>query len=176
MHDRYLYGIRIYPVNGAHTIYALDRHLSPMYAFRVSNDDPVDPGLIAWLAAGLDKKRGKTQTGLAEVLGLSQSRISEILNGKRQIKLIEVPKIAKYIERPPPSEWLKTVSQNVNQPDPSANSISEIRFALHDDPNLVWVLIFRDNELIHQFEADRGSLDNLNRQLGQALQSLPKPK
>jgi plasmid maintenance system antidote protein VapI len=177
MHVRYLYGIRICPVNGAHTIYALDRHLPPMYAFRVSNDDPVDNGdLVAWLAAGLDRK-GKTQAGLADALSLSQPRISEILNGKRRIQATEVPKIAKYIGQSPPSKWLKTdLSQNDNQPDPSAKNRRDIRFALHADPNLVWVLIFRDNKLIDQFEADAGDLDNLSRQVGRAIQSLPKPK
>jgi plasmid maintenance system antidote protein VapI len=149
-----------------------------MYDFRVSNDDPVDNGaLLAWLAAGLDRKRGKTQAGLADVLGLSQPRISEILKGKRRLQATEVPKIAEYIGRSPPSEWLKIdLSQSDNQPDPSAKSRGEIRFGLHVDPNLVWVFIFRDNKLIDQFEADAGDLDSLSRQVSRAIQSLPKPK
>jgi plasmid maintenance system antidote protein VapI len=172
MHARYLYGIRIYRVNRAHMICVLDQQLSAMYDFRVSNDNPVDNGaLIAWLASGLDKKRGKTQAGLADVLGLEQPRISEILNGKRRLQATEIPKIAEYIGRAPPSEWLK-----VDQPEPSATSRGDIRFALHEDPNLVWVLVFRDNKLIDQFEADAGELDNLNRQVGRAIQSLPKTK
>ena len=40
-----------------------------MYAFRVNNSDPLDSRLIAWLTAGLDKERGKTQAGLANYLG-----------------------------------------------------------------------------------------------------------
>jgi plasmid maintenance system antidote protein VapI len=149
-----------------------------MYAFRVSNDDPVDNGaLLTWLAAGLDRRKGRTQAGLADVLGLSQPRISEILKGKRRIQAIEVPKIAKYIGQSPPREWLKTdLSPNEHQSDPAAKSRGEIRFGLHEDPNLVWILLFRDNKLIDQFEADIGDLDNLSRQVGRAIQSLPKPK
>jgi plasmid maintenance system antidote protein VapI len=149
-----------------------------MYAFRVSDDDTVNNGdLVAWLAAGLDKKRGKTQAGLAEALGITQPRISEILNGKRRIQTIEVPKIAKYLGQSPPSKWLKTdLPQNDNHSDPSAKSGWEIRFSLHTDPNLIWVLIISDNKLINQFEANANDLDNLSRQVGRAIQSLPKPK
>jgi transcriptional regulator with XRE-family HTH domain len=81
--------------------------------------------LIAWVASGLDSKRGKTQTGLADALGVSQPRISEILNGKRRLQATEVPKIAEYIGRFPPSEWLK-----VDQPEPAATSrVKSLRFA-----------------------------------------------
>lgn len=36
----------------------------------------------AWLDAGLSKQ-GKSNTRLAEILGISQSRVSEMRNGKR---------------------------------------------------------------------------------------------
>lgn len=148
-----------------------------MYDFRVS-DDPIDNGALrAWLATGLDRKRGKTQAGLANVLGLSQPRISEILRGKRRLQATEVPKIAEYIGRSPPSEWLKiSLTPDQNQPDPPAKSKGEIRFGLHADANLVWVFIFRDNKLIDQFEADASDLDTLARQVSRAIQSLTKPK
>ena len=114
-----------------------------MYDFRVSNDDSVDNGaLLAWLAAGLDKKRGKTQDGLAKALGISQPRISEILNGKRRIQLTEIPKIAEYIEQPPPIDWLRPGEPTISAPlaEASHKSRGEIRFGLHEDPRLVWVL------------------------------------
>jgi transcriptional regulator with XRE-family HTH domain len=148
-----------------------------MYDFRVSNDDSVDSGaLLAWLAAGLDK-RGKTQGGLAKVLGLSQPRISEILKGKRRIQATELPKIAEYIEQSPPIGWLGVDPfENGGRSDPLAKPRGEIRFGLHEDSSLVWVFVFRDDKLVDQFEANAGDLDNLSRQVSRAIQSLPKPK
>jgi transcriptional regulator with XRE-family HTH domain len=148
-----------------------------MYAFRVGSDDPAEDDFVNWLAAGLDRKRGKTQAGLAVALGVAQPRISEILHGKRRLQVAEIAKIAKYIERSPPSKWLKIDPlQSDSPPDTSAKSRGEIRFALHANPALVWVLIFRDEKLVDQFEADADYLDNLRRQVSRAIQSLPKPK
>lgn len=145
-----------------------------MYDFRVSNGGSVDnTALLAWLAAGLDK-RGKTQDGLAKVLGVSQPRISEILKGKRRIQATELPKIAEYIEQSPPIGWLS--ADPFHQSDPSAKPKSEIRFGLHEDPSLVWVFVFRDDKLVDQFEANASELDQLSRQVSRAIQSLPKAK
>jgi transcriptional regulator with XRE-family HTH domain len=144
-----------------------------MYDFRVSTNDSAGKALRAWLAAGLDKKRGKTQTGLADALGVSQPRISEMLNRKRRFQIDEIAKIAEYIEQPPPPEWLHSDNGKV---DPSLGKKTEIRFGLHENPSLVWVFIFRDNKLVDQFEADADDLDNLRRQVARAIQSLIRPK
>lgn len=59
--------------------------------------------LIQWIADGLAKP-GKKKGGLARVLGRSGSMVTLMLQGKRQVKADELPKIAKYIEEPlPPS-------------------------------------------------------------------------
>lgn len=144
-----------------------------MYDFRVSNDDAVDKTLVGWVAAGLDKRRGKTQDGLAKALGVSQPRISEILNRKRRIQVDEIPKIAEYIEQPPPAGWMHLNHQNS---DPQPKNKAKIRFGLHEEPNLVWVLVFRDDKLVDQFEADATELDILKQQVIRAIQTLPKPK
>jgi plasmid maintenance system antidote protein VapI len=144
-----------------------------MYDFRVSNDDSGGKALRAWLAAGLDKKRGKTQTGLADALGVSQPRISEMLNRKRRFQIDEIAKIAEYIEQPPPAEWLHPSIENA---DSQSKKNAEIRFGLHENPSLVWVVIFRDNKLIDQFEANVDDLENLKRQVARAIQSLSRLK
>ena len=140
-----------------------------MYDFRVNDSDPIDTRLIAWLADGLDK-RGKTQIGLANYLGVTQPRISEMLKRKRRFQLTEIPKIAEYIEQAPPPEWLQL---NPKPDEPPISVKGEIRFGLHEDPKRVWVLVFFDNKLVGQFEADAGDLDNLRRQLMRAIDSLP---
>ena len=150
-----------------------------MYAFRVSGDDSNEVGaLLAWLAAGLDKKRGKTQEGLAKALGISQPRVSEILNRKRQIKLTELPKIAEYLGQSPPIDWSRP--DHLAPSDLSAanshKNRREIRFGLHDDAKLVWVLILRDGTIVDQFEADGTDLDNLSRAVARAIQSLSGKK
>ena len=139
-----------------------------MYDFRVSSNDPLDTRLIAWLADGLEK-RGKTQTGLADHLGVTQPRISEMLNRKRRFQLAEIQKIAEYIEQPPPPEWLQL---DPKPDEPPTSSKGEIRFGLHEDPKRVWVFVFYDNKLVGQFEADASDLDNLRRQLMRAIDSL----
>ena len=58
--------------------------------------------LAEWLRTGLDKP-GKTNTGLAAVLGLPQSRVAEMKAGRRKIKASELNVIAEYIEEPIPS-------------------------------------------------------------------------
>ncbi len=58
--------------------------------------------LSAWVARGLSKP-GKTQVGLAKALGIQQSRIPEIKQGKRLIKAHEISVIAEYLEADPPN-------------------------------------------------------------------------
>lgn len=145
-----------------------------MYDFRVSEGNDIDSeALVAWLARGLDRKKGKTQSGLADALGVSQPRISEMLRRKRRIHLAEIPKIAEYVEEAPPLNWLNLPQE---PPEPSSKSRNEIRFGLHEDPSLVWVFIFSDDKLLAQFEAGFDELTAFKRQLERALDSLPQPK
>ena len=44
------------------------------------------------------KKTGKSQRGLAEILGRDPSVVTKILKGEREIKASELPKIEKYFE------------------------------------------------------------------------------
>lgn len=57
---------------------------------------------IDWVRKGL-QKQGKTQSGLAEHLGIAHPQISSLLKGNRQIKVSEIPAMAEYLEMPPPA-------------------------------------------------------------------------
>ena len=57
--------------------------------------------LIFWIKSGL-KRTGKTQSGLAEHLGLAHPQITQILKGSRAVKVNELPKIAEFIETASP--------------------------------------------------------------------------
>ncbi|MDR6431995.1 helix-turn-helix domain-containing protein [Brucella pseudogrignonensis] len=69
-----------------------------------------------WVASNLDKKAGKTQKGLAEALGVAHPQITHLVKGTRDIKVREVPIIAKYLGVAPPS-WPVDITPNV---DPEA--------------------------------------------------------
>jgi hypothetical protein len=56
---------------------------------------------LDWLRHGL-RKPGKSGKGLATVLGVSESAVSRMLAGKRRFQLLELPKIAGYIEEEVP--------------------------------------------------------------------------
>lgn len=145
-----------------------------MYALRVSDAPPdIDP-LVAWMIKGL-QKQGKTQTGLAQALKIAQPRIVEIKAGKRRIHSHEIPKIAEYIEEPPPGQWLPVIP--TADPDyPPRTPRPIFHFSLHDDPNLVHVIVLRNDRIIAEFDADRSDLELLNKQTLRALQTFPKPK
>lgn len=57
---------------------------------------------IDWIRLGLKQPR-KTQTGIADALGIAHPQISSLLAGKRQLKVNEIPRIAEYLELPPPA-------------------------------------------------------------------------
>ncbi|MCF7647286.1 helix-turn-helix domain-containing protein [Bacillus subtilis] len=57
--------------------------------------------LIFWIKSGL-KRTGKTQSALAEHLGLAHPQITQILKGSRAVKVNELPKIAEFIETASP--------------------------------------------------------------------------
>lgn len=61
---------------------------------------------LDWIRKGLEKP-GKTQTGLAEALGVSPSAVTMLLKGdkkgkRRLLKAHEIPKAAVYLEAEPP--------------------------------------------------------------------------
>lgn len=56
---------------------------------------------IGWIRAGL-KQPGKTQSGLAKHLNLAHPQITQLLNGRRHLKIDEIPRIAAYLELDPP--------------------------------------------------------------------------
>ena len=57
---------------------------------------------IEWIRTGLNQP-GKTQTGLASHLGIAHPQISNLMNGKRNLKVDEIPKIASYLGIDPPN-------------------------------------------------------------------------
>jgi transcriptional regulator with XRE-family HTH domain len=56
---------------------------------------------LDWIRAGL-KQAGKTQVGLAAHLGIAHPQITQLLKGKRNLKIAEIPKIADYLGIDPP--------------------------------------------------------------------------
>ena len=65
--------------------------------------------IIDWIKQGLEKP-GKTQTGLATALGRSPSAVTDLLRGKRQIKVQEVEVMAHYLEEAVPSAERKSTA------------------------------------------------------------------
>lgn len=67
---------------------------------------PVDPEtqrIIDWVRAEIKSQKGKTQSGLADHLGLAHSQVTNLLKGKRGLQAFEVRKIAEYLGSTPPS-------------------------------------------------------------------------
>ena len=56
---------------------------------------------LDWIRAGL-KNPEKTQVGLAAHLGIAHPQITQLLKGKRKLKVHEIPRIAEYLETQPP--------------------------------------------------------------------------
>jgi len=78
---------------------------------------------IAWIKSGL-RAKGKTQTGLAERLGVAHPQITSLLKGTRKLSVHEVPKIAEYLESPPPARRIPIVGKvgaggNISYSEPS---------------------------------------------------------
>jgi transcriptional regulator with XRE-family HTH domain len=57
---------------------------------------------LDWIREGL-KQPGKTQSGLAGHLGIAHPQITQLLKGKRKLKVHEIPKIAEYLGTEPPT-------------------------------------------------------------------------
>lgn len=57
---------------------------------------------LDWIRTGLSQA-GKTQSGLARHLNIAHPQITQLLNGRRLLKVDEIPKIAAYLELAPPS-------------------------------------------------------------------------
>jgi SOS-response transcriptional repressor LexA len=79
-----------------------------MYYFRMSTS-ATKHALQMWVEAGLSKA-GKSNTELAHLLGIPQSRVSEMRRGIRMPKISELPVIASYIEEPVPQEIAEGLS------------------------------------------------------------------
>ncbi|MDK4720097.1 S24 family peptidase [Rhizobium sp. CNPSo 3968] len=64
---------------------------------------------LDWIREGLAQP-GKTQIGLARHLGIAHPQITQLLKGNRNLKVHEIPKIAEYLDRSPPSGELKQIA------------------------------------------------------------------
>lgn len=87
-------------VNLACTVF-LHEFLIPMCENQTM--DKTTQKFIDWIFTSLDKKSGKTQSGLAEKLGVAHPQMSMLKAGKRDLKVREIPVIAEYLEKSPPS-------------------------------------------------------------------------
>jgi transcriptional regulator with XRE-family HTH domain len=61
---------------------------------------------LDWIREAL-KQPGKTQVGLAAHLGIAHPQITQLLKGKRKLKVDEIPKIAVYLGVEPPGGDVK---------------------------------------------------------------------
>jgi antitoxin component HigA of HigAB toxin-antitoxin module len=59
-------------------------------------------GELDWILQGLEKP-GKTRSGLAAALGKAPSAVTDLLQGKRQLKASEIKTVASYLEVAAPS-------------------------------------------------------------------------
>ncbi len=89
----------------------------------------MDTDYIEWVRQGL-KQKGKTQVGLAAALGIAQPQITRLLQGIRRLKTDEIPKIAEYLESPPPTTRLAPIVGRVG-----ANAECVISYGEGDPPN-----------------------------------------
>ena len=64
---------------------------------------------IEWIRKGL-KATGKKQNALAAHLGIAHPQITQLLKGKRQLKVHEIPKIAEFLGIEPPNVEARPVS------------------------------------------------------------------
>lgn len=80
----------------------------------------------AWLLQGLSKP-GKSQSGLARHMGVSQSAANRWANGKTRLKAEDLARIAEYIEEPVPGVVTESVRTTEISGEPSAHrAIAEI--------------------------------------------------
>lgn len=56
-----------------------------------------------WIRAALDRTPGKTQSGLAQALGIDKSSVSRLLRGERRLKFVEARIAADYLGVEPPA-------------------------------------------------------------------------
>ncbi|MCM5558509.1 LexA family transcriptional regulator [Pleomorphomonas sp. JP5] len=75
---------------------------------------------VEWIREGL-KRPGKTQIGIANALGIAHPQITQMLKGKRRIKVDEIPKIAAYLEIAAPSMGEPIEPQRVPFEESNAN-------------------------------------------------------
>jgi SOS-response transcriptional repressor LexA len=86
--------------------------------------------LQSWIDRGLSKP-GKTNTELAALLNIPQSRVSEMRRGIRRIKSTELPVISAYIEEPVPSIVDTTIAlaEKLRLQRETAQALAEQRIA-----------------------------------------------
>lgn len=63
---------------------------------------------LDWIQVGL-RAPGKTQKGLAGALNIAHPQITSLLKGTRNLKVDEIPRIAAYLDLPPPARQFPLV-------------------------------------------------------------------
>ncbi|MCO4316314.1 XRE family transcriptional regulator [Phyllobacterium sp. 21LDTY02-6] len=74
--------------------------------------DEVTEKYLEWIKQGLAQP-GKTQSGLAKHLGIAHPQITQLLQGKRSLKVSEPPKIAEYLELPDPFSEIRPATSRL---------------------------------------------------------------
>lgn len=72
----------------------------------------IEDPYIKWVVENLEQP-GKTQTGLAESLGLHPSAINKVVKGKRQLKTHEVAAAAAYFGVKPPTPEIRALASGL---------------------------------------------------------------
>lgn len=93
---------------------------------------------IDWISRGLQKP-GKNKKGLAGVLGVHPSQVSQLLKGKRRLLASELTKVSEYLEEAAPSESNNVVTLQTPSAGAlgSAHAVPLVRVAVVIAPS-VW--------------------------------------
>ena len=76
--------------------------------------------ILDWIRKGLEKP-GRSQTGLAESLGIDRAQVTRLLQGKRELKVRELRLVADYLDLPLPAGTLPD-SADLHSARPGAGS------------------------------------------------------
>lgn len=121
---------------------------------------------IEWLKRGLEQP-GKTQTGLAKVLGLHPSAISKILGNKRKLSSAELVPAAEYLGTPPPQSTARLTPSEV-APLPVVGRVAAGVFREVDDMDqsaVQWISLPPDDQFPNArrmaFDVEGDSMNNL---------------
>lgn len=86
---------------------------------------------LKWIKEGLQRP-GKTQRGLAQAMGIDPTGVNRMLNGKRDIKASELPKIRAYLESTATEPKGDAKHSQDNQQLVAARKVNDLEFLGED--------------------------------------------